>query len=114
MQRPPEGQAPGPTSGPTFRPAGQPPRAGAGPMNAGSGPRPRPQAGGAYPYGQATQQPPGGQQDGGQGGIWSQQEPPWDGAFPELDPGFKYREPGPGMPGYRGSRDSRYGGEGRR
>ena len=26
-------------------------------------------------------------------------------ALPEPDPGFRYREPGPGMPGYRGSRD---------
>jgi hypothetical protein len=36
---------------------------------------------------------------------------PWDGDVPEPDPAFKYREPGPGMPGYRGSRDARYGGD---
>jgi hypothetical protein len=36
---------------------------------------------------------------------------PWDGAMPEPDPALRYREPGPGMPGYRGSRDARYGGE---
>jgi len=38
-------------------------------------------------------------------------QPPWDGGFPEPDPRLKYREPGPGMPGYRGSRDHRYGGD---
>jgi hypothetical protein len=36
---------------------------------------------------------------------------PWDGGMPEPDPDFMYREPGPGMPGYRGSRDHRYGGD---
>jgi hypothetical protein len=36
---------------------------------------------------------------------------PWDGGFPYPDPDFRYREPGPGMPGYRGSRDRRYGGD---
>jgi DMSO/TMAO reductase YedYZ heme-binding membrane subunit len=36
---------------------------------------------------------------------------PWEGGFPEPDPDFMYREPGPGMPGYRGSRDNRYGGD---
>lgn len=40
-----------------------------------------------------------------------QEQPPWDGYLPEPDPGFRYREPGPGMPGYRGSRESRYGGD---
>jgi DMSO/TMAO reductase YedYZ heme-binding membrane subunit len=38
-------------------------------------------------------------------------QPPWDGGLPEPDPRLKYREPGPGMPGYRGSRDHRYGGD---
>jgi hypothetical protein len=38
-------------------------------------------------------------------------QPPWEGDFPEPDPTLKYREPGPGMPGYRGSRDHRYGGD---
>jgi len=38
-------------------------------------------------------------------------EPQWDGGFPETDPNLRYREPGPGMPGYRGSRDHRYGGD---
>ena len=35
----------------------------------------------------------------------------WDGGLPEPDPRLKYREPGPGMPGYRGGRDNRYGGD---
>ena len=36
---------------------------------------------------------------------------PWEGGLPEPDPALRYREPGPGMPGYRGSRDARYGGD---
>jgi hypothetical protein len=39
------------------------------------------------------------------------EQPPWEGYFPESDSDFRYREPGPGMPGYRGSREHRYGGE---
>jgi hypothetical protein len=42
---------------------------------------------------------------------WYPAEPSWEGGLPEPDPGLKYREPGPGMPGYRGSRDHRYGGD---
>jgi DMSO/TMAO reductase YedYZ heme-binding membrane subunit len=42
---------------------------------------------------------------------WHPAEPSWEGGLPEPDPGLKYREPGPGMPGYRGSRDHRYGGD---
>ena len=38
----------------------------------------------------------------------------WDDGLPEPDPALRYREPGPGMPGYRGSRDARYGGDRRR
>ena len=30
--------------------------------------------------------------------------PSWDAAVAGTDPGLRYREPGPGMPGYRGSR----------
>ena len=44
-------------------------------------------------------------------GGWYPAEPSWDGGLPEPDPSLKYREPGPGMPGYRGSRDHRYGGD---
>ena len=39
------------------------------------------------------------------------EQPPWDGYLPEPDPDLRYREPGPGMPGYRGSREHRYGGD---
>ena len=40
-----------------------------------------------------------------------QEQPSWDGYPPEPDRNLRYREPGPGMPGYRGSRDHRYGGD---
>ncbi|HET9081488.1 MAG TPA: hypothetical protein VFO01_13390 [Trebonia sp.] len=39
------------------------------------------------------------------------QQPPWEGYLPEPDPDLRYREPGPGMPGYRGSREYRRGGD---
>jgi DMSO/TMAO reductase YedYZ heme-binding membrane subunit len=42
---------------------------------------------------------------------WNYDMPPWDGGAPEPDPGFRYREPGPGMPGYRGSRNPYPGGD---
>ncbi len=45
---------------------------------------------------------------------WNYDLPPWDGGAPEPDPGFRYREPGPGMPGYRGSRNPYRGGDGLR
>jgi hypothetical protein len=47
----------------------------------------------------------------GQGGGANRAQMPWDGGLPEPDPELRYREPGPGMPGYRGSRDARYGGD---
>ena len=47
----------------------------------------------------------------GRGAGWYPAEPDWDGFLPESDPNLRYREPGPGMPGYRGSRDHRYGGD---
>lgn len=37
--------------------------------------------------------------------------PEWDDDLPLSDPYLKYRQPGPGMPGYRGS-NRRPGGEG--
>ena len=37
-------------------------------------------------------------------GSWNYDLPPWDGGAPEPDPSLRYREPGPGMPGYRGYR----------
>ncbi len=40
------------------------------------------------------------------GGAWSPGQPPWEGAGASVpDPAFTYREPGPGMPGYRGASD---------
>jgi DMSO/TMAO reductase YedYZ heme-binding membrane subunit len=39
-------------------------------------------------------------------------QPPWDGGVTGPDPGFRYREPGPGMPGYRGPGDRFRGGDG--
>jgi hypothetical protein len=112
------------------------PRGGTGPMAGQNGPRPwpgngpMPQAGGPT---QPTARPDGGgwpantgwQAAGHDGGGWPAQtgwqaagqeggrypgEPPWDG-LQETDPNLRYREPGPGMPGYRGSRDHRYGGD---
>ena len=71
-----------------------------------SGPMPQPGFGG--PGGQPGYAAvPGSQWDSG----WHPAEPSWEGGLPEPDPSLKYREPGPGMPGYRGSRDHRYGGD---
>ncbi len=42
---------------------------------------------------------------------WYPEEPQWDSGLAETDPNLRYREPGPGMPGYRGSREHRYGGD---
>jgi hypothetical protein len=38
-------------------------------------------------------------------------QPPWEGGWAGPDPGFRYREPGPGMPGYRGPNGRFRGGE---
>jgi len=54
---------------------------------------------------------PAGWGDPGAGaGSWNYDLPPWDGGAPEPDPSLRYRDPGPGMPGYRGYR----GGDGLR
>jgi DMSO/TMAO reductase YedYZ heme-binding membrane subunit len=45
---------------------------------------------------------------GGDAGNWNYGLPPWDGGAPEPDPWLRYREPGPGMPGYRGYRGGGY------
>jgi DMSO/TMAO reductase YedYZ heme-binding membrane subunit len=133
------GPATGPATGPMPRAATGPlPRAATGPMpRAATGPRPRPAAGARS--GEWETQPPqppraprvnGRQQDGGRrprwqaprdtadwterdgGNVeWNYDMPPWDGGAPEPDPGFRYREPGPGMPGYRGSRNPYPGGD---
>jgi DMSO/TMAO reductase YedYZ heme-binding membrane subunit len=106
-----------------------------GPMATGTGPRRRPAPGPMPPSERAT--PPYGYPAQGRGGRpdrqswperqnwperqswpeadyngdWYPEEPRWDSGFPETDPNLKYREPGPGMPGYRGSREHRYGGD---
>jgi DMSO/TMAO reductase YedYZ heme-binding membrane subunit len=112
-----------PPSGLTQRPADGPwQRGGTGPMPAQNGPRPRPatgplpQAGGSMPparFDDSGGWPvgPGWRAAGHDGGRYPA-EPPWDG-LQETDPNFRYREPGPGMPGYRGSREHRYGGDAR-
>jgi DMSO/TMAO reductase YedYZ heme-binding membrane subunit len=110
--------------GPAPRTTGSMPRAGTGPMPSGTGPRPRPATGprpqpsrrDSYDGGQTDPQgwPAAGSQgwpDAGNDGSWYPEEPRWDGGFPETDPNLRYREPGPGMPGYRGSREHRYGGD---
>ena len=98
-------------------------------MATGTGPRQRPAPGPMPPSERAT--PPYGYPAQGRGGRpdrqswpehqnwpetdyngdWYPEEPRWDSGFPETDPNLKYREPGPGMPGYRGSRENRYGGD---
>ena len=98
--------ATGPMPGP---PTGPMPQNGYGPRN-GYAPRPYYPAQGGYPG------PPGPAADGGRPrsgweGGGNRAQAPWEGGLPEPDPAFKYREPGPGMPGYRGSRDHRYGGD---
>jgi DMSO/TMAO reductase YedYZ heme-binding membrane subunit len=40
-------------------------------------------------------------------------QPPWEGGIAGPDPGFRYRDPGPGMPGYRGP-GNRFRGDDRR
>ena len=119
--RPGSGPAP---SGPFPRGATGPrPRAATGPMSPGAGPRPWPATGPMPPAGGPMPPPArrGGYEDdqvdrqawsaAGRAGSWYPEEPQWDGGFPETDPNLRYREPGPGMPGYRGSRDHRYGGD---
>jgi hypothetical protein len=122
-------------------PTGDLPRAATGPMAGGNSSRPRPATGPMPQYGGVMPSaggvmpsagggmPPSARRDGsgggqpgqpgqpgrpgaGQGGGgWYPAEPEWDGLLLERDPDLRYREPGPGMPGYRGSRDHRYGGD---
>ncbi|MGH3292102.1 MAG: hypothetical protein ACRDP7_09870 [Trebonia sp.] len=122
----PGGRGPRGGTGPRPRPTG--------PMPTGTGPYrrpatgPMPQAGRAapppdYPNGAGRGRPdrPDRQdwQPAGHDGGWYPEETQWDNRFPdepqwdfaETDPNLRYREPGPGMPGYRGSRDHRYGGD---
>ncbi len=94
--------ASGPITGPWPADRGRPQGWPSGPMPQAAG-NPFPDGGPRYPDGQL---PPGEWAEGGYPGA-----PPWDGGAPEPDPAFRYRAPGPGMPGYRGSRDHRYGGD---
>jgi DMSO/TMAO reductase YedYZ heme-binding membrane subunit len=113
-RRPATGPAPvrHPGTGPMPRAGTGPvPRAGTGPVpRTNSGPAPRPATGPMpraatggpgprmgtrpIPQGDAGWRPQGEQGNG---------QPPWDGGGQELDPSLRYREPGPGMPGYRGA-----------
>jgi hypothetical protein len=131
--RPRPGSRPGQPAPAPRGATGPRPRPATGPMASGTGPRPAtgplPQAGGPMPpsghRGGYDSRYDGGYEggyDGGQtdpqgwpttgrDGSWYPEEPQWDGGFPETDPNLRYREPGPGMPGYRGSREHRYGGD---
>ena len=105
-------------SGPVSRAADDPRRRGG--TGAHDRPRPRPatgplpQAGGIMPPGRPDASggwPAGpGWQAAGYDGSRHPAEPPWD-DLQQTDPNLRYREPGPGMPGYRGSREHRYGGD---
>jgi DMSO/TMAO reductase YedYZ heme-binding membrane subunit len=95
------GPHPRSATGPYARPA-------TGPVPQASGPVPPSGRRGGYDGGQTD---PQGWSTAGYDGGWYPEEPQWDGRFPETDPNLRYREPGPGMPGYRGSREHRYGGD---
>ena len=110
------GQRPRPATGPM-------PRAGTGPMprpatgpipTAGNGRRPRPATGPMPRAGTGPRPATGPIPQGGAGQRPRDGEPPWDGEVPEPDPYLRYREPGPGMPGYRGSRGRFRGGDNQR
>jgi hypothetical protein len=65
----------------------------------------------SYPEGTGGGRPnPQGWLEASHDGDWYEQ-PPWEGEFTESASDFRYRDPGPGMPGYRGSRENRYGGD---
>ena len=114
------GPYPRPQTGPM--PTGSDPyqRPQTGPVPTGSGPYPRPptgpvpQAGPPMPPAYPTRgsERPSGQEwlETSHDGGW-QEQPPWVDAFADTDPDLRYREPGPGMPGYRGAREQRYGGD---
>jgi DMSO/TMAO reductase YedYZ heme-binding membrane subunit len=141
MPRADSGPMPRADSGPMSRAdSGPMSRANSGPMPRNSGPMPRadsePWPGAGAPSGRRDgaqgrgrrrggDQPDGGRMGRGQGPRgaarragrdggtvdWNYGLPPWDGGAPEPDPGLRYREPGPGMPGYRGARDPYRGGD---
>jgi hypothetical protein len=104
--------------GPGPRAADDPRRRGGTGARNGQRPRPpagqMPQAGRMMPPARADGSGgwPGGPgwQPAGYDGSRHPAEPPWD-DLQQTDPNLRYREPGPGMPGYRGSREHRYGGD---
>jgi len=110
--RPASGSHPRPGTGPVRRP-GTGARPAAGPPEGWDGPPPRGRRrGDGQPRdgrGARRQGPPRGSAGrpafDDTGVDWNYGLPPWDGGAPEPDPSFRYREPGPGMPGYRSSRD---------
>jgi hypothetical protein len=120
QRRPPTGPMPRAADGPRRRGGAGPatPQHGTRPWPA-TGPRPqagggmpppaRPDGSGGWPAGPGWPASPGWPAAGHDGSRYPA-EPPWDG-LQETDPGLRYREPGPGMPGYRGSREHRYGGD---
>jgi DMSO/TMAO reductase YedYZ heme-binding membrane subunit len=112
--RPREGSGPYPVAGGTGPyPAGgtssYPAARGTGPFPAARGTGPYPAQGGTGP-----RPAPRWTEQSHDDDAWSAGPPPWDGSLPEADASLRYREPGPGMPGYRGARDQRYGGDGHR
>jgi DMSO/TMAO reductase YedYZ heme-binding membrane subunit len=132
MPRAGTGPQPRTGTGPVPRAATGPmPRAGTGPQpGAGAGPQPR-QGASVPPGGRWGARPGAGRNPRGQaqpaatiwndaadwtgtaGGdvTWNYDMPPWDGGAPEPDLSLRYREPGPGMPGYRGGHDPYRGGD---
>ena len=117
------GTQPRPPGRPHARAADGPRRRGGTGPTAQDGPRqrpatgPLPRAGGAMPSpGPSRRQrrmaAGPGWQSAGYDGSRHPAEPPWD-DLQQTDPNLRYREPGPGMPGYRGSREYRYGGDAR-
>jgi DMSO/TMAO reductase YedYZ heme-binding membrane subunit len=126
MPRAATGPMPRATTGPRPRPAAGPPsfewetqapqspRAPRAPRAPRVSGRPRDggqQDGGRRPRWQAPQDAADWTERDGGNVDWNYDMPPWDGGAPEPDPGFRYREPGPGMPGYRGSRNPYPGGD---
>ena len=101
--RTPTGPIPRPGTGPM-------PRAASGPGQRGGG-RPQPPAADWADWPDPNQQDYYGSQQDYPPEPGYRSQAPWDGGMPEPDPTLRYREPGPGMPGYRGSRDARYGGD---
>jgi DMSO/TMAO reductase YedYZ heme-binding membrane subunit len=116
MPRPQTGPMPRADSGPMTRPQSGPlPRVATGSFPAATGrasrpatgPMPRPATGAfpaaGYSVGPPARDLPAGRPDGASsGGPRPAAMPPWDSGLPMGDPALRYREPGPGMPGYRG------------